>query len=91
MVARGLEELDPAHPTLPCTPERRGRKATQEKTPQLKIDIACFVEPHTHSDPELKTERQYTNLSVRTGTPKLFLAHFDVTPYNHHRLIPVSV
>ena len=22
MVARGLEELDPAHPTLPCTPER---------------------------------------------------------------------
>ena len=28
---------------------------------------------------------------VRTGTPKLFLAHFDVTPYKHHRLIPVSV
>jgi len=65
MVARGLEELDPAHPTLPCTPERRGRKATEEKTPQLKIDIACIVEPHTHSDPELKTERQYTNLSAR--------------------------
>ena len=41
------------------------RKATEEKTPQLKIDIACIVEPHTHSDPELKTERQYTNLSAR--------------------------
>ena len=40
-------------------------KATEEKTPQLKIDIACIVEPHTHSDPELKTERQYTNLSAR--------------------------
>ena len=63
MVAIGLEELDPAHPTLPCRPERRGRKATQEKTPQLKIDIACIVEPHTHSDPELKTQRQYSGLS----------------------------
>ena len=65
MVARGLEELDPSQPARPATPERRGRKASEEKTPQLKIDIECIVEPHTHSDPELKTERQYTNLSAR--------------------------
>ena len=41
-----------------CAFDRCFYFATQEKTPQLKIDIACVVEPHTHSDPELKTERQ---------------------------------
>ena len=73
MVARGLEELDPAHPTLPCTPEGRGRKATQEKTPQLKIDIACIVEPHTHSDPELKTERQYKQKATKMSRCTSFI------------------
>ena len=64
MVARGLEELGSVSTRSPSQrPERRGRKASEEKTPQLKIDIECIVEPHTHSDPELKTERQYTNLS----------------------------
>jgi hypothetical protein len=28
------------------------------------IDIRLIVEPHTQSDPDLKTERQYTNLSA---------------------------
>jgi len=65
MVSRGLEELDPTKPARPAPTERRGRKSSEEKNPQLKIDIACIVEPHTHSDPELKTGRQYTNLSAR--------------------------
>ena len=39
-----------------------------------------------------RSKRSYrVRTGVRTGTPKLFLAHFDATPYNHHRLIPVSV
>ena len=73
MVARGLEELAPAHPTLPCTPERRGRKATQEKTTQLKIDIACIVEPHTHCDPELKTQRQYKQKATKMSRCTSFI------------------
>ena len=43
---------------------RRGRQRSEEKNPQLAIDIRLIVEPHTHSDPELKTSRQYTNLSA---------------------------
>jgi hypothetical protein len=37
---------------------------SEKKNPQLAIDIRLVVEPHTHSDPELKTSRQYTNLSA---------------------------
>ena len=43
---------------------RRGRQRSEEKNPQLAIDIRLIVEPHTHADPELKTSRQYTNLSA---------------------------
>ena len=53
-----------------ATTSRRGRQRSEEANPQLAIDIRLIVEPHTHSDPELKTERQYTNLSaaeVRTA------------------------
>jgi len=64
-VAKGLKELNSDQPAEPSPqPERRGRRASEEKNPQLKIDIQCIVEPHTHSDPELKTNRQYTNLSA---------------------------
>lgn len=42
----------------------RGRKRSEEQNPQLAIDIQLIVEPHTQTDPELKTERRYTNLSA---------------------------
>lgn len=42
----------------------RGKRPSEEANPQLAIDIRLIVEPHTHSDPELKTQRQYTNLSA---------------------------
>jgi len=42
----------------------RGKKRSEEQNPQLAIDIRLIVEPHTQSDPELKTERLYTNLSA---------------------------
>lgn len=48
----------------------RGRKPWEEQHPQLAVDIRLIVEPHTHTDPELKTERLYSNLSaaeVRTA------------------------
>lgn len=43
----------------------RRRPAWEEKNPQLAADIRSIVEPATHADPELKTTRQYTNLSAR--------------------------
>ena len=30
----------------------------------MAIDIRLIVEPHTQTDPELKTDRRYTNLSA---------------------------
>jgi hypothetical protein len=48
----------------------RGRKPWEEQHPQLAVDIRLIVEPHTHTDPELKTDRLYTNMSageVRTA------------------------
>ena len=64
-IAKGQQEL---HSKLPAStssePERRGRKRSEEKNPQLKIDIRLIVEPHTHTDPELKTSRKYTNYSA---------------------------
>jgi Rhodopirellula transposase DDE domain len=42
----------------------RGKARSEDANPQLAIDIRLIVEPRTHSDPELKTERQYTNMSA---------------------------
>ncbi len=62
-VAKGLRqqagEIEDVEPTL-----RRGRQRSEEANPQLAIDIRWIVEPHTQSDPELKSSRQYTNLSA---------------------------
>ncbi len=64
-IAKGIEEqeLDPD-----ALATRRsgnaGKKRSEEQHPQLAIDIRLIVEPHTHTDPELKTERRYTNLSA---------------------------
>lgn len=64
-VAKGLREQEGGETASPvATTSRRGRQRSEEKNPQLAIDIQLIVEPHTHSDPELKTHRQYTNLSA---------------------------
>ncbi len=64
-IAKGLRELERNEPE-PSEAEgnRRGQLPIEQKNPQLAIDIQLIVEPHTHSDPELKTSRQYTNLSA---------------------------
>ena len=46
-------------------PSNRGRHCSEIDNPQLAIDIRLIVEPFTQTDPELKTSRQYTNLSAR--------------------------
>lgn len=64
-VAKGLRELQSQKPELSKRTDRaRGRPRIEQKNPQLAIDIRLIVEPHTQTDPELKTSRQYTNLSA---------------------------
>jgi Rhodopirellula transposase DDE domain len=42
----------------------KGRQRTEVRNPQLAQDIAAIVEPHTQTDPELKSDRRYSNLSA---------------------------
>ena len=42
----------------------RGRLRSEEKDPQLAVDIRAIVEPQTYADPQLKSSRRYTNLSA---------------------------
>jgi hypothetical protein len=42
----------------------KARKRSEDKDPKLAADIRAIVEPHTQTDPELKTTRRYTNLSA---------------------------
>jgi hypothetical protein len=62
-VTKGLHELQRG---VRCLENfaARARPRWEEKHPQLAEDIRALVEPHTHADPELKSERRYTNLSA---------------------------
>lgn len=64
-IAKGLVErsADPSDPVV-FQNNHRGKPRSEDANPQLAIDIRMIVEPHTQSDPELKTERAYTNLSA---------------------------
>ena len=42
----------------------KARKRSEDKDPKLAADIRAIVEPHTQTDPELKTTRRYANLSA---------------------------
>ena len=44
--------------------QARGRPRLEDKNPQLAQDIRELAEPHTHADPELKSDRRYANLSA---------------------------
>lgn len=64
-VAKGLLEKGGVETNQSvATRLRRGRQRSEDANPQLAVDIRLIVEPHTHSDPELKSQRQYTNLSA---------------------------
>jgi transposase len=62
-VAKGLHEFQQG---IRCLENfsARGRPRLEDKNPQLAQDIRALVEPHTQADPELKSERRYTNLSA---------------------------
>jgi hypothetical protein len=42
----------------------RGRQRSEQKDPRLAADIQAIVEPHTYTDPELKSARRYTHLTA---------------------------
>ena len=62
-VAKGLHELNQG---VRCLEDfsARGRPRLEDKSPQLAQDIRAIVEPHTQADPELKSDRRYSNLSA---------------------------
>jgi Rhodopirellula transposase DDE domain len=62
-VEKGLHE---AQHGLRCLENfaARGRQRTEQKDPQLAADIRAIVEPHSDTDPELKSSRRYSNLSA---------------------------
>jgi hypothetical protein len=62
-VAKGLHE---AQRGMRCLEHfaARGRRRSEDQDPQLAADIRALVEPHSYTDPELKSARRYTNLSA---------------------------
>lgn len=69
-VETGLHERDSG---IRCVENfgTRGQRRSEDANPQLGADIRAVVEPHTQADPELKSERQYTNLSAREVRERL--------------------
>jgi transposase len=63
-IGKGLQELRQG---IRCVEDfaARGRPRWEEEDPRRAQDIRAIVEPHTHADPELKSERRYTNLTAR--------------------------
>lgn len=62
-VAKGIHELRQGVRCLENS-AARGRPRLEDKIPQLAQDIRTIVEPHTQADPELKSDRRYSNLSA---------------------------
>lgn len=69
-VEKGLHELQQG---IRCQENfsARGRPRWEEEEPQRAQDIRAIVEPHTHADPELKSERRYTNLTAAEALEQL--------------------
>jgi hypothetical protein len=62
-VQQGLHEW---HTGVRCLEnfQARGSRRTEDQNPQLAADIRAIVEPQTYADPELKSERRYSNLTA---------------------------
>lgn len=61
-IRKGLYELE--HGPIRDAFERRGRKPTEARLPQLLDDIRAIAEPQTQADPTLMSPRLYTRLSA---------------------------
>ncbi len=70
-VAKGLREQS-GEIEVVAHALRRGRQRSEDANPQLAIDIRLIVEPHTQSDRELRSSRQYTNFLAGEVWQELF-------------------
>src|SRR5262249_33322557 len=63
-IAKGLHELRQG---IRCVENfaARGRPRWEEEDPQRARDIRALAEPFTQADPELKSQRCYTNLTAK--------------------------
>jgi hypothetical protein len=63
-ITKGLHELKSG---IRCVENFAGRRRTpwEEQDPKRAQDIRDLVEPRTQTDPELKTQRRYTNWSAK--------------------------
>ena len=62
-VGKGLRELEQGAASVDNF-KARGRTRAEERQPKLAADIREIAEPKTQADPELKSNRRYTNLSA---------------------------
>jgi hypothetical protein len=69
-VETGLHELASGIRCVENFPAR-GRLPMEQADPQLAIDIRDVVEPRTHTDPELKSDRRYSDLAAREVLDRL--------------------
>jgi hypothetical protein len=69
-VGTGLHELASGIRCVENFPAR-GRVRAEDADPTLAADIRELVEPRTHADPELKTDRRYTDLAAREVLARL--------------------
>ena len=63
-VNKGLHELQLG---IRCLEDfsARGRPRWEDQDPQRAQDVRDLAEPHTQADPELKSQRRYTNLTAQ--------------------------
>jgi hypothetical protein len=69
-VNTGLNELRSGIRCVEDFPAK-GRVPVERTNPQLAADIRHVVEPRTHADPELKSDRRYTDLAAREVLERL--------------------
>ena len=62
-VGKGLRELEQGVAGVDNF-KARGRIRAEERQPKLAADIRVIAEPRTQADPDLKSNRRYTNLSA---------------------------
>ncbi|MDX2057586.1 MAG: hypothetical protein SFV24_07265 [Gemmatimonadales bacterium] len=69
-VTTGLPELASGIRCVENVPAR-GRVPTEQADPRLAAAIRDVVDPRTHADPELKSDRRYADLSAREVLTRL--------------------
>jgi Rhodopirellula transposase DDE domain len=65
----------------------RHRPRSEVKNAQLAADIREIVEPHTQTDPELKSSRRYTNLSAKEVRQALIAKGYSETELPKERTL----